>query len=67
MLNNEIFFQKKEQQMRAVDEEELIDTYRILKDNWVDRKLFNNAVDLVRMFKKYKSPKFADLMDEINV
>ena len=53
--------------MRAVDEEELIDTYRKLKDNWADRKLFNNAVDLVRMFKKYKSPKFADLMDEINV
>ncbi|KAM3138317.1 hypothetical protein pb186bvf_009593 [Paramecium bursaria] len=67
LLNNEIFFQKKEQQMRAVDEEELIDNYENLKDNWVDRKLFNNAVDLVRMFKKYKRPKFGDLMDEINI
>lgn len=37
--------------MRAVHEEEIIKTYRRLKDNWVDRKLFNNAVDLVRMFK----------------
>ena len=53
--------------MRAVDEEELIDNYENLKDNWVDRKLFNNAVDLVRMFKKYKRPKFGDLMDEINI
>ena len=37
--------------MRAVQEEDLIDIYEELKGNWTDRKLFDNALDLVRMFQ----------------
>ncbi|KAM3138319.1 hypothetical protein pb186bvf_009595 [Paramecium bursaria] len=57
---------QKKQQISVVHEEDLIRIYDQLKNNWMDRKLFNNALDSVKMFQQYKGRQFDNLFDEVN-